>query len=126
MSLHDDVFRPSANLSDANRPGARKVDHPSPQMSYLLLGAANEKYPDGVMFGAVRLGRRYVSYYLMCVSMRPELLAPMSPQLRRRMQGESCFNFTRVDDGLFDELSALTDKGREMYADSGWLAQPPT
>ena len=28
----------------------------------------------------------------------PELLADISPELRRRMQGKACFNFTRVDE----------------------------
>ena len=47
-----------------------------------------------------------------------------SPELRKRMQGKSCFNFTKVDEGLFDELSDITAKGREMFADQGWLAAP--
>ena len=58
----------------------------------------------------VRLGKRYVSYYLMGVYGAPELLAGMSPELRRRMQGKSCFNFTRIDEPLFAELAALTEQ----------------
>jgi len=57
---------------------------------------------------ATRLGKRYVSFYLMGVYGQPELLDGMSPELRRRMQGKSCFNFTKVDEGLFAELEALT------------------
>ena len=48
------------------------------------------------------------------------------PQLRKRMQGKSCFNFTKIDEELFDELSVITAKDREMYAAQGWLASPPT
>ena len=48
------------------------------------------------------------------------------PQLRKRMQGKSCFNFTTIDEELFDELSVITAKDREMYAAQGWLASPPT
>ena len=40
----------------------------------------------------------------------PTLLAGMSPELRRRMQGKSCFNFTKVDDALFRELAVLTEQ----------------
>jgi hypothetical protein len=29
----------------------------------------------------------------------PELASEMSPELRRRRQGKSCFSFTRVDEG---------------------------
>ena len=125
MSLHEDVFRRSVNLSDANSSTARKVDEPTPETSYLLLGAATDKYPDGLMFGAVNVGKRYVSYHLMCVYLAPDLLGEMSPGLRARMQGKSCFNFTKVDEALFDELSAITARGRQLYADRGWLAAPP-
>ena len=58
----------------------------------------------------VRLGKRYVSYYLMGVYGAPELIDGMSPGLRRRMQGKSCFNFTRIDEPLFAELGALTER----------------
>lgn len=47
MSLHEDVFRRSFNPTDANGPRSRKVDDPAPETSYLLLGAASEKYPTG-------------------------------------------------------------------------------
>ena len=125
LSLHEDVFRPSVNPSDANSAAARKVDAPAPETSYLLLGAANEKYPDGLAFGGVQIGKRNVSYHLMCVYLSPDLLSEMSPQLQKRMQGKSCFNFTRVDGVLFDELSAITARGRDLFAARGWLATPP-
>ena len=62
---------------------------------------------------ATRLGKRYVSFYLMGVYGQPELLDGMSPELRRRMQGKSCFNFTKVDDALFAELATLTQRSIE-------------
>lgn len=123
LAVHEDVFRRSANLTDANGAGSRKEDAPTPDSGYLLLGAPHEKYPDGLMFAGVRLGKRYVSYHLMCVYLNPDLLASLSPELRRRMQGKSCFNFTRVDEGLFDELADLTARGRELFAARGWLAR---
>jgi len=57
---------------------------------------------------ATRLGKRYVSYYLMAVYGDEGLAASISPELKRRMQGKSCFNFTKVDEPLFRELEALT------------------
>jgi hypothetical protein len=66
-----------------------------------------EGKPWGYVAGT-RLGKRYVSYYLMGVYARPELAVGMSPGLKRRMQGKSCFNFTKVDEPLFAELQALT------------------
>ncbi|MCI0583789.1 MAG: DUF1801 domain-containing protein [Chloroflexi bacterium] len=72
-------------------------------------------------FAGVRIGKAYVSYYLMPVYVEPSLLDDISPELRRRMQGKSCFNFRSVDDGLFAELAELTRRGYERGAgDPGW------
>ena len=59
---------------------------------------------------ATRLGKRYVSYYLMGVYGDPALGAGISPELARRRQGKSCFNFTKIDETLFAELARLTEQ----------------
>jgi hypothetical protein len=74
-----------------------------------------------LFFGAVRRGKRYVSYHLMPVYVHPQLLADISPDLRRRMQGKSCFNFTVVDQPLFEELARLTRAGRAYYRKQGYI-----
>lgn len=51
------------------------------------------------------------NYYLETASAFPELLKGMSPELKRRMQGKSCLNFTAPDEKLFSELGKLTDAG---------------
>jgi hypothetical protein len=58
-----------------------------------------------------RLGKRYVSFYLMPVYGSSGLAATISPDLRKRMQGKSCFNFTTVDERLFAELADLAARG---------------
>ena len=73
------------------------------------------EHPRGVYFGGVRLGRRYVSYHLMPVYTHPDLLEPVSPALRKRMQGKSCFNLTTMDETLVAELDLLTREGFERY-----------
>jgi hypothetical protein len=73
-----------------------------------------EGKPWGYVAG-IRHGKRYASYYLMSLYVLPELADSMSPALRRRMQGKSCFNFTRVDEPLFDELARITRAGFEPY-----------
>jgi len=70
-----------------------------------------------LMFGAVEIKKRYVSYHLMPLYMAPTAL-PVSDQLRRRMQGKSCFNFTRVDEELFAELSELTRRSVPLVESS--------
>ena len=74
-------------------------------------------YPNGLFFGAVKIGKRYVSFHLMPVYVHPDLLDTMSPELRKRMQGRSCFNFTRPDDALFAEPESLTAAGFARFRD---------
>lgn len=74
-----------------------------------------------LFFGAVQVRKNYVSYHLMPVYVLPELLEGMSPALRKRMQGKSCFNFTSTDAELFSELKALTESGCEAYKKAGYI-----
>ena len=57
--------------------------------------------------GGTRVGKAYVSYYLMG-AYDGALRQQMSPELRKRMQGKTCFNFTRVDERLLAELEEVT------------------
>jgi hypothetical protein len=76
-----------------------------------------EGKPWGYVAG-VRPGKSYVSFYLMSVYSSPQVMASMSPELRRRMQGKACFNFTRIDEPLFAELARLTEAGLEPFVAS--------
>jgi len=71
------------------------------------------KHP--IFFGAVRTGKAYVSFHLMALYCFPELSKAMSPELKRRMQGKSCLNFTTIDKALFRELKALTKIGATKF-----------
>ena len=73
-----------------------------------------------VCFAAVRKGKAYVSYYLMCAYCNPKLLAGMSPALKKRKQGKSCFNFTAPDAALFTELAQLTKAGADWFDTVDW------
>ena len=69
-----------------------------------------EGKPWGYVAGT-RVGKRYVSFYLMPVYASPELASRVSPALAKRRQGKSCFNFTTLDEPLFVELEALAAAG---------------
>ena len=69
-----------------------------------------EGKPSGYV-GGTRVGKRYVSFYLMPVYASPELAASISPALAKRRQGKACFNFTTVDERLLAELDDLTARG---------------
>jgi hypothetical protein len=76
-----------------------------------------------VWFGAARIGKRYVSFHLMPVYALPDLLDGISPELKKRMQGKSCFNFTHVDERLFQELAVLTERGYEHFKKEGLIGK---
>lgn len=69
-----------------------------------------EGKPWGYVAGT-RVGKSYVSFYLMPVYADPALSGSISPALAKRRQGKSCFNFTKVDEPLFAELADLAAKG---------------
>src|SRR6185503_2503985 len=66
-------------------------------------------------FGGVRLGQNYVSFYLMSVYVTAVEMKTASPELKKRMQGKSCFNFKTVDEKLFRELAKLTKSGASRF-----------
>jgi len=72
-------------------------------------------------FGGVRLGKAYVSFYLMSVYVSAAEVKGMSPELKKRMQGKSCFNFKTVDEELFRELAALTKAGALLFNDEKFI-----
>ena len=69
-----------------------------------------EGKPWGYVAGT-RVGKSYVSFYLMPVYASAELGGSISPALQKRRQGKSCFNFTSVDELLLAELEDLAAKG---------------
>lgn len=80
-----------------------------------------QKNKKPLFFGAVQVRKSYVSFHLMPVYVKPELLEAVSPGLKARMQGKSCFNFTASEPRLFEELAALTEAGFASYREQGFV-----
>ncbi len=72
-------------------------------------------------FGSTKINKNYVSFHLMPVYVFPELLEAISPKLRERMQGKSCFNFKSIDASLLQELKELTKAGYAKYQKADYL-----
>jgi hypothetical protein len=83
--------------------------------TYYLDGPYSEKWKKELFFGSAQIKKNYVSFYLMPVYMYPELLRDVSPELKKRMQGKSCFNFKKVEPMLLAELAELTRKAAEKF-----------
>ncbi|MCI4671702.1 MAG: hypothetical protein MRZ79_26410 [Bacteroidia bacterium] len=72
-------------------------------------------------FGAATIKKSYVSFHLMPVYTHPDLLDGMTEGLKKRMQGKSCFNFKKVEPGLFEELERLTAACFNKYLEVGYI-----
>ena len=83
----------------------------------------NTKKPDTKgkpeFFASAQVKKAAVSFYLMPIYCFPELLDGISPELKERMQGKSCFNFKTVDHDLFAELKDLVKRSYDRYAAEG-------
>jgi hypothetical protein len=83
--------------------------------TYYIDGPYSEKWKKQLFFGSAQVKKNYVSFYLMPVYMYPDLLNDISPELKKRMQGKSCFNFKKAEPDLIKELEELTRKSVEKF-----------
>ncbi|MEL7298663.1 MAG: DUF1801 domain-containing protein [Pseudomonadota bacterium] len=68
------------------------------------------------MFGAVQIKKNYISVHLMPLYCYPELADDIPDELRKRMQGKSCFNFKKPDDVPWDALKALVVRSHQSLS----------
>jgi hypothetical protein len=124
MPTKHDFEKVFAKLKSILQPYVKKMDvaHDSPTY-YQLNTRYIMKNKQPLCFGGVRLGKAYVSFYLMSVYASPDLLKSMSPELKQRMQGKSCFNFKEIDEKLFKELARLTRAGAAKFSDEKFIDQ---
>jgi hypothetical protein len=73
----------------------------------------------------VEIGKTYVGYHVIGVTDNPTLMAGLSQQLRARLQGKSCFNFTTVDEALFRELDQVTAASLRGLQKAGYISNAP-
>lgn len=96
------------------------VVHDTPEQYYLDTAHV---MPNGkpLFFAAAKIGKRYVSFHLMPVYVNSALLDGLSDDLRKRMQGKSCFNFRQIADVPRDELARLARAGYDDYRKRGYV-----
>ncbi len=120
MTQREDFATVVARLRSILEPYALKlVVDKDTETEYILVTRHIQENKKPSWFGAVRKGKAYVSYHLMPLYCCTELIEGVSPELKKRMQGKTCFNFKAVDEVLFKELAALTKKGFAKYKKAG-------
>ncbi|HVQ36185.1 MAG TPA: hypothetical protein VMS31_01545 [Pyrinomonadaceae bacterium] len=122
MANNDDFQETFKQLKAILKPYAAKlhVVHDT-ETNYYLDTHLVMKNKQRVFFGAVRTGKAYVSFHLMPVYASAELERSISLELKKRMQGKSCFNFKTPDKELFKELAKLTKSGFAMFHNPEFL-----
>lgn len=122
MPEKNDFAQTFVKLKAIFKPYARKliVVHDT-ERGYHLDTRHVMKNKHRIFFGAVRVGKAYVSFHLMPIYACPDLRESMSPELKKHMQGKSCFNFKTVDQKLFKELGGLTKAGFAKFHDAKFL-----
>jgi hypothetical protein len=93
---------------------------------YLLVSKYASPFPQHkgqpLHFACVKRGKAYVSFHLMALHMNPSLPKTISGELKKRMQGKTCFNFKSAPEPeLFEELKRLTEAA---FADLGKMSSP--
>ena len=100
-------------------PYARLLDSEMhPNMGYCLK-VSHGRPPKEIYFGSVKLQQDHVSYHLFLLYAYPDLEAQLSPELRQRLDGKTCFRIERFDASLFRELEALTRISFERFRAGG-------
>lgn len=108
-------------LSSILRPYAAKLEIKTDSQTELYVDTRHiMKNKKPLFFGAVQIKKNYVTFHLMPVYVQPALLDSVSSDLKRRMQGKSCFNFTAIDKKLFRELAGLAKAGYASYQEQGY------
>jgi hypothetical protein len=74
-----------------------------------------------LLFAAAKTKKNYVSFYLTPLYMFPDLALSVSPTLKKHLQGQSCFNFTVMEQDCFDELGRLAQAGFERFGSQSLL-----
>ncbi len=99
-------------LSDLLKPYAKEmtVKYNTDTNFYLEETLSSDK-PQ--MFGVVQVKKNYTSFHLFPVYTHPDLLKDVSDELRKRMQGKSCFNFKKADQVPVAELEKLIGRAYE-------------
>jgi hypothetical protein len=118
------VFETLKGLLEKNTRGlAVKADTAS---EYDVTGKVASPFPQHkgqpMWIAAVRVGKAYVSFHLTPLYMNPALQKTISPALKKRMQGQACFNFKKEPEpAVLKELAALTKASVKDWKAKKWI-----
>lgn len=87
---------------------------------FCLEGGLHPTHTKPMPVAWITIGKNYVSFHHMGAAC-PNVLTGISKELKARMQGKACFNFSAVDPALFAELEELTVRGFDAFRNAPWM-----
>lgn len=116
MVKHADFETTFSGLKAVLKPFESKLIIAADTPTYYALETSHVmKNKRRLYFAGIKIGKSYVSYHFMPAYMCAEIQDTISPELKKRMQGKACFNFSRPDQKLFKELAKLTRLGFKRF-----------
>ena len=73
-----------------------------------------------VFFAGLIIQSSYVGFYFMPLAADEDRGSVFEPELLGLLK--SCFHVKRLDDRLLAQISAALDRGRDIWAQRGWIA----
>jgi hypothetical protein len=124
MPKQSDFQSTFEKLKDILKPYEPKLVVVADTKNYYALETSHVmKNKHRLYFAGIKTGKNYVSYYLMPAYACAEVRAAISPELMKRMQGKSCFNFSTPDEKLFQELAMLTKVGFKRFTSKDFYSK---
>jgi hypothetical protein len=71
-----------------------------------------------LFFASIAINKNYVSFHVFPVYMYPDLLDKVG-DLKKRMQGKSCFNFRKLTEEQVAGMRALVEAGHKRLKAEG-------
>jgi hypothetical protein len=124
MPKQDDFEATFTRLKDILSPYESKLVVVADTKNHYALETTHVmKNKQRLYFAGVKIGKAYVSYHLMPAYACVEVRNAISPELMKRMQGKSCFNFSTPDEKLFKELAKITKIGFQRFTAKDFYSQ---
>ena len=108
-----DAYRPILEPYVAGMIAVQNNDHGIYLNTHTIM---KNKQP--LFFAALAINKNYVSFHVFPVYMYPDLLDGIG-DLKKRMQGKSCFNFSKVDPDQVARMEAMVKAGFDRFKAEG-------
>ena len=77
--------------------------------------------PQKTYFAGIIIQKHFIGLYFMPIYSHPKKFKIANPSVKRFLKGKSCFNVTKVDKEISQEIQSLLQIGYQLYKNEGWI-----